>query len=88
MSTGTIHMTAHPIGLSRPAYNLTKLSGTMLFQLLAQHTSPDEAQIVSFHPGVVYNDRWKAMGLSNELFDDGKRFNDDCGILTNHVSLS
>lgn len=45
----------------------------MLFQLLAQHTSPEEAQIISFHPGVVYNDRWKEMGFSNELFDDGKR---------------
>lgn len=41
----------------------------MLFQLIALSTPVSKLQIVTFHPGVVYGDGWKAMGFTPERFD-------------------
>lgn len=69
-------MTAHPGVAARPAYTLSKLAGTLMFQVIAQNTPPEDMQIVSFHPGLIYNDAWKASGLPVELFDNGEIFVD------------
>lgn len=53
----------------RPAYILSKMSGTMLFQLIAMTTPSEKVQIVTMHPGVVYGDGWKAMGFPPDRFD-------------------
>jgi NAD(P)-dependent dehydrogenase (short-subunit alcohol dehydrogenase family) len=66
-------MTGHAGVAARPAYTLSKLAGTLVFQVVAQNVSPKELQIVSFHPGLIYNDAWKATGLPQELFDGGKK---------------
>ena len=49
------------------------MAGTLLFQLIAQNTPVEKMQVINFHPGVVYNDAWKAMGLPHsEKFDNGE----------------
>lgn len=65
-------MTAHYAVAPRPAYSVTKMAGTMLFQLIAQDLPPKKVQVVTYHPGLVYGDGWKAMGLTAELFDNGE----------------
>ncbi|EXJ92365.1 hypothetical protein A1O3_00915 [Capronia epimyces CBS 606.96] len=69
VSTASIHSTTHPGVAERPAYTLSKLSGTLLFQLLAQDAPREKVQVVSFHPGLIWNDGWKSLGLSPDLFD-------------------
>jgi hypothetical protein len=58
----------------RPAYGLTKNAGTLLMQQIAKDVSPDVLQIVSFHPGLIYNAGWKKMGVKETdlPFDDCK----------------
>jgi hypothetical protein len=65
-------MTAHPVVAARPAYTLSKLSGTLLFQLLAQDIPPEQVQIISFNPGLIFNNYWKSIGFSQQRFDSGK----------------
>ena len=69
-------MTAHPGVAVRPAYTLSKMAGTLLFQVIAQNVPPEEVQIVNFHPGLIINDMWKAMDLGplTENFDSGEIF--------------
>lgn len=74
VSTQSSHGTSHPGIAVRPAYTLSKMAGTLLFQLIAQNTPPEKMQIISFHPGLIYNDTWKGMGLPPDDFDDGKIF--------------
>lgn len=68
-------MTGHFGVAARPAYTLAKMSGTLLFQLIAQNNSPEKLQVVSFHPGLSYNEQWGLMGFSKDQFDNGKSFN-------------
>ncbi|KAK9243137.1 hypothetical protein V1506DRAFT_405714 [Lipomyces tetrasporus] len=72
VSTQAIHMTAHSGVAPRPAYTLTKMAGTLLFQLIAQNVPPEKMQVISFHPGLIYTDGWKSMGvpLTPEQFDN------------------
>lgn len=65
-------MTAHAGVAQRPAYTLSKMAATLLFQVIAQNTPVQKLQIVSFHPGLVFTDAWKAMGLTPDLFDSGQ----------------
>jgi NAD(P)-dependent dehydrogenase (short-subunit alcohol dehydrogenase family) len=52
-----------------PAYGLTKNAGTLLVQQIAKDVSPDDMQIVSFHPGGVLTELAKANGVQEELYD-------------------
>jgi NAD(P)-dependent dehydrogenase (short-subunit alcohol dehydrogenase family) len=72
ISTASIHAITHPVVVARPAYTLSKLSGTLLFQLLAQDIPREKTQIVSFHPGLLHNAYWQSVGAGPELFDGGK----------------
>ncbi|KAH8432692.1 SDR family NAD(P)-dependent oxidoreductase [Aspergillus melleus] len=60
------------LAAKRPVYGLTKNAGTMLIQQIAKDANPEELQIVSFHPGVLYSAEFKRMGLSESdlPFDD------------------
>lgn len=62
------------IAAQRPVYGLTKNAGTMLVQQISKDVSPEELQIVSFHPGVLYSEEFKNMGLTETSFpfDDRK----------------
>lgn len=65
-------MTSHPQVAERPAYILSKMTGALLFQLIALNTSPKKVQIVTYNPGLVYGDGWKVMGFGPEPFDSGE----------------
>jgi hypothetical protein len=65
-------MTDHVGAAMRPAYILTKMTATLFFQLVAQSMPVEKLQVVSFHPGLIYNDTWKSMGFGIEQFDKGK----------------
>lgn len=58
----------------RPSYALTKNTGTFLIQQIAKDATPDQLQVISFHPGLVYNDTWKGMGVKETdlPFDDSQ----------------
>lgn len=65
-------MTAHAAVAQRPAYTLSKMTGTFLFQVIAQNTPATKLQIISFHPGLIFNDAWEAMRLTPDFFDSGQ----------------
>jgi hypothetical protein len=65
-------LTTHPQIANRPAYTLSKTTGTLLFQLIAQTEPSDKLQIISYHPGLIYGDEFEKMGLPEEIFDNGK----------------
>jgi NAD(P)-dependent dehydrogenase (short-subunit alcohol dehydrogenase family) len=67
-------MTAYPAVRDRPAYSLTKMAGTLFFQLTAQSVAPEKMQVISIHPGTIYSDGWAKAGLPvpRELFESGK----------------
>ncbi|CZR53682.1 related to peroxisomal short-chain alcohol dehydrogenase [Phialocephala subalpina] len=69
VTSAVIHMTENPQVAERPSYILSKMAGTMLFQLIALHVPPEKMQIVTMHLGVVYGDGWKAMGFPPDRFD-------------------
>ncbi|KAH5170786.1 hypothetical protein HBI25_236720 [Parastagonospora nodorum] len=70
VTTANIHATQHPIVAERHAYTLGKFAGTLFFQYLAQDFSHDKIQVVSFHPGLIYNEYWKSLGIDVKHFDD------------------
>ncbi|KAH7087178.1 putative short-chain dehydrogenase [Paraphoma chrysanthemicola] len=70
VTTANIHATQHPIVSALPAYTLSKFAGTVFFQYLAQDYSHDKVQVISFHPGLLYNDYFKEMGIDSKHFDD------------------
>jgi NAD(P)-dependent dehydrogenase (short-subunit alcohol dehydrogenase family) len=73
-TTAAIHMLNHPLVQQRPAYSLTKAMGTYTAQLLAKTIKPEQMQIISFHPGLIYGAGWVEMGITKDAlpFDDGK----------------
>jgi hypothetical protein len=68
VTTASIHILQHPIVAERPAYSLTKASGTLAVQILANTIPSDVMQIISFHPGMLFGDGWVAMGVTEDMF--------------------
>lgn len=56
-----------------PAYCASKNAGTLLVQLFAQDVSPDDMQVLSYHPGAIWTDSVKKSGVPKEAYawDDG-----------------
>ncbi|EXJ93470.1 hypothetical protein A1O1_01862 [Capronia coronata CBS 617.96] len=71
ITSAVIHTNADPVIQQRPAYSLTKGAGTLYFYLLANEVPADKVQIVSFHPGLIYNEMWGEGGFDehDDLFD-------------------
>ncbi|KAK0647094.1 hypothetical protein B0T16DRAFT_458956 [Cercophora newfieldiana] len=68
VSTSAIHnfeTDAHVL----PTYGLTKNSGTLLMQQIAKDVSPDDMQIVSFHPGGILTESAAKAGITEEMYD-------------------
>ena len=42
-----------------------------MFQLIAMENPHEELQVVSYHPGLLWNEYFKSLGLSPEKFDSG-----------------
>ena len=72
MSTTNIHTTEHPIVQARAAYTLSKFAGTLYFQMLALDQPREKLQVISYHPGAIYNETWKELGVDPKHFDDGE----------------
>ncbi|KAK9417875.1 hypothetical protein SUNI508_01632 [Seiridium unicorne] len=66
VSTSAIHNYEHTA--LYPGYGLTKSAATFAMQLIARGTSPDDMQIVNFHPGPVYTNNAKTVGWTEDSF--------------------
>jgi len=52
-----------------PTYGLTKNSGTLLMQKIAQDTDPKKMQVLSIHPGGVWTKMGKSHGVPDDAYD-------------------
>ncbi|KAH6627507.1 hypothetical protein F5144DRAFT_593710 [Chaetomium tenue] len=73
VSTSSIHnfitdRNGHPI------YGLTKNSGSLLMQLIADDADPKDMQVINFHPGGVLTPAARTVGFSEDHmdWDDGE----------------
>lgn len=59
---------------NQPSYGASKSAGTMLLQRIAKDVSPDDLQILSYHPGGVYTELAERAGINrnDHQWDDGK----------------
>ncbi|GKT45449.1 short chain dehydrogenase citE [Colletotrichum spaethianum] len=55
-----------------PAYSVSKNAGTILIQMIAKDTQPEEMQVINFHPGVVRTSVFISAGVPEDFypFDD------------------
>ncbi|KAK1988896.1 short chain dehydrogenase [Colletotrichum cereale] len=55
-----------------PAYSASKNAGTLLIQLIAKDTSPEDMQVINFHPGLVRTTIFLDAGVPEDFypFDD------------------
>ncbi|KAK6189599.1 hypothetical protein LQW54_013103 [Pestalotiopsis sp. IQ-011] len=67
VSTAAIHEWA--VNDAYPSYGLSKNAGTLAMQLLARATAPDDMQIVSYHPGAVFTDSARKVGIKEDSWD-------------------
>ncbi|CAK7205096.1 hypothetical protein SEUCBS139899_007861 [Sporothrix eucalyptigena] len=67
VTTAAIHMLHNPIVLSQPSYSLTKSAATYAIQQIADTVKPEQLQVLSFHPGMLYGDGWKAHGITEDM---------------------
>ncbi|TKW51860.1 Dehydrogenase/reductase SDR family member 4 [Colletotrichum tanaceti] len=51
-----------------PAYSASKNAGTMLIQLIAKDTPPEEMQVINFHPGVVRTSAFINAGIPDDFY--------------------
>ncbi|KAF5648872.1 short-chain alcohol dehydrogenase/reductase [Fusarium sp. NRRL 25303] len=65
VSTGAIHDSRGPTNLS--SYSLTKASGTLFIQKLADEKDPSQTQITSFHPGAILTDQVREKGMAETI---------------------
>jgi NAD(P)-dependent dehydrogenase (short-subunit alcohol dehydrogenase family) len=73
VTTANIHATEHPMVAARASYTLSKFAATLYFQMLAQDTPREKLQVISFHPGIIFNEIWAAANLEKkQCFDDGE----------------
>ncbi|KAI9711559.1 MAG: hypothetical protein M1820_002124 [Bogoriella megaspora] len=72
VSSASIHYYTHPATAARPGAILSKTAGTLLFQLIAQENSHEELQVISYHPGLLWNEYFETLGLPQEKFDNSE----------------
>ncbi|GFP52853.1 short chain dehydrogenase citE [Trichoderma asperellum] len=52
-----------------PGYGATKNAGTMTVQMIARGILPDDMQVLSFHPGIIYTESVAKAGVPAEAFE-------------------
>ncbi|KAL1889092.1 hypothetical protein Sste5346_009157 [Sporothrix stenoceras] len=67
VTTGAIHMLNNPLVASRPSYPLTKASATYAVSQIADAYKPEQLQVMSYHPGMLYGEGWKAFGITEDM---------------------
>ncbi|KAL9092100.1 MAG: hypothetical protein Q9165_004533 [Trypethelium subeluteriae] len=70
VSSGSIHYYTHPGTAARPGATLSKSAGTLMFQLIAMETPHEELQVISYHPGLLWNEYFESLGLPREKFNN------------------
>ncbi|KAF5558617.1 peroxisomal short-chain alcohol dehydrogenase [Fusarium napiforme] len=65
VSSGAIHDFRGPTDLA--SYSLTKGSGTLLMQKLADEKDPSQTQITNFHPGALLTDQVREKGMAEAI---------------------
>lgn len=57
-----------------PDYQLAKANTTAILQEIARDVSPEDVQMISIHPSVVFTDAAKSIGLDETSYawSDGK----------------
>ncbi|KAK5048214.1 hypothetical protein LTR84_005884 [Exophiala bonariae] len=61
VSTAAIH--SRSIAASLPTYTLTKMSGHLMLQKIAEEVDQNKLQVVSFHPGMILSETSRNAGL-------------------------
>ena len=69
VSSASIHYYTHPAVAARPGTTLSKTTGTLLFQLIAMENSHEKLQVISYNPGLLWNEYFESLGLPREKFD-------------------
>jgi hypothetical protein len=82
VTSAVIHGQKHPMVIARAAYALSKASGTLFVQLLADHIPIDELQAITFHPGMLFGDGWEASGITKDMLPC-----DECETATIHSKV-
>ncbi|KAJ8131734.1 hypothetical protein O1611_g1888 [Lasiodiplodia mahajangana] len=54
------------VGSEYPGYALTKHSVQLALQLIAQDSSPEEVQIISYHPGAIFTENARDKGWTED----------------------
>ncbi|CAK7232382.1 hypothetical protein SCUCBS95973_008241 [Sporothrix curviconia] len=67
VTTAAIHMLQNPVVLSRPSYSLTKSTATYALHQIADTVKPEQLQVLSFHPGMLFGEGWKAFGITEDM---------------------
>ncbi|CAK7235113.1 hypothetical protein SBRCBS47491_009180 [Sporothrix bragantina] len=67
VTTGAMHMLDNPLVSSRPSYPLTKASATFAVSQIADAYKPEQLQVLSYHPGMLYGEGWKAFGITEDM---------------------
>lgn len=71
VSSNVTHIFMDPLTKDHAAYSFNKTCGTLLFQMVAKDVPVEEMQIVSFHPGLIWQEQWVKMGFTDPApFDD------------------
>lgn len=66
MNLSTFAIYDFHIVAGKPNYSLTKNASTLAIQQIAKDISPEEMQIVSFHPGAIWTDASRSLGIKKE----------------------
>ncbi|KAK3495397.1 uncharacterized protein B0T23DRAFT_441245 [Neurospora hispaniola] len=59
-------------GKDRQKYGFTKATAGLFFRYIAQRSDPEKMQVVSIHPGTIYSELWRRLGVEKSVlpFDD------------------
>ncbi|WAO89961.1 Hypothetical protein NCS54_00736500 [Fusarium falciforme] len=66
VSTAAIHLPS--IASALPDYSLSKMSGHLLVQKIAEEVDREKLQIVTFHPGQILSEKARSAGLDENSF--------------------
>ncbi|KAL9057553.1 MAG: hypothetical protein Q9162_002286 [Coniocarpon cinnabarinum] len=72
VSSAVIHHYIHPAVAARPGTVLSKSANTLLFQLLGMENPHDKLQVVTYNPGLLWNEYFESQGLTREDFGSGE----------------
>lgn len=74
MNLSTFAIYDFHIVAGKPNYSLTKNASTLAIQQIAKDISSEEVQIVSFHPGAIWTDASRSLGINKDDYkwDDGE----------------